>query len=131
MVTGFLILVLVAGVVQGLTFLYDMWYFRGETKKEEEGVPCECRTPKRGKLSFGATFVCDDCARKWYYTHDNIAWAGWAWAPFWKRQQIRLGWDRRVPEDPPEKTELAKKLEKESRYMAVRWILAARERARQ
>jgi len=42
-----------------------------------------------------------------------------------------MGWDHRLEEDPPEKTELVKKLEKESRYTAVRWILAARERARQ
>jgi hypothetical protein len=127
-VTGLLTLFVVASVCQGLAYLYDLWYFRNETRKEEEGVPCECRTPKRGNRSFGITFVCDNCARKWYYTHDNIAWAGWAWAPFWKRQQIRLGWDRRVYEDPPEKTELAKKLEKESRLTALSWILGARER---
>lgn len=129
--TSVITLFLVAGVAQGLSFLYDLWYFRKETLKEEEGVPCDCRTPKRGKLPFGSTFVCDGCARKWHYTHDNVAWAGWAWAPFWKRVQIRLGWDRRVYEDPTEKTELVKKLEKESRYTALRWILAARERARQ
>lgn len=120
-----------AGVGQGLTFLYDLWYFRRETWKEEQYGACVCPTPKKGRTGFGNTFVCDNCARKWYYTHDNVAWAGWSWAPFWKRQQIRLGLDRRLEEDPPEKTELAKKLEKESRYTAVRWVMAARERAKQ
>lgn len=117
------------GVLQGLAFLYDQWYFRRETKREEEEVGCDCPTP-RSYTPFGSTFVCPECARKWYSTHDNVAWAGWTWAPLWKRIQIKLGWDRRKYEDPKPPSELAKKLQKELWYTTARWVLAARERAK-
>jgi hypothetical protein len=117
------------GVLQGLAFLYDQWYFRRETKREEEEMGCDCPTPK-SYTPFGSTFVCPECARKWYSTHDNVAWAGWTWAPLWKRIQIKLGWDRRKYEDPMPHSELAKQLQKESWYTVARWVLAARERAK-
>lgn len=120
---------LVLGVLHGLAFLYDLWYFSRETKREEEEGGCDCPTPST-YTPFGSTFVCPECARKWYSTHDNIAWAGWSWAPLWKRLQIKLGWDRRKYEDPKPPSPLAKKLEKEYRYTAARWVLTARRRAK-
>jgi len=119
------------GLLQAFVFAYDMWYFSRETKREEEERGCACPTPKK-YTPFGSTFVCPECARKWYSTHDNIAWAGWAWAPLYKRLQIKFGWDRRCRkyEDPKPPSDLARKLQKESRRTAVRWILASRERAR-
>lgn len=127
----FLWVVLIAGVLQGFSSLYDYWYFRRETKYEEEYGECKCPTP-RSYTPFGSTFVCPECARKWYSTHDNVAWAGWSWAPLRKRIEIKLGWDKRHRkyEDPKPPSKLAAKLEKESRYTAVRWVLGARERAR-
>jgi len=131
-IVGLLLWIFVGGsVLQGFTYFYDLWYFRRETKRDEEWGHCDCPTP-RSYTPFGSTFVCPECARKWYSTHDNIAWAGWAWAPLYKRLQIKFGWDKhsRKYEDPKPPSELAAKLQKESRYTAARWILGARERAR-
>lgn len=127
----FMVFGLIFGVVQGVVSIYDHFYFRRQTKLEEIYGHCECPTPK-SYTPFGSTFVCPECARKWYSTHDNVAWAGWTWAPLLKRLEIKFGWDKkhRKYEDPKPSSELAKKLEKESRYTAVRWVLAARERAR-
>lgn len=75
------------------------WGFRERMGWE---VDCECRTP-RSYSPLGSSFVCDECARMWYSTHDNVCWAGWAYAPWWKRAQMRLGWEprgRRKFEDP-------------------------------
>ena len=124
----FVWVVLVVGILRGLAFVYDYWYFSRETRREEEDG-CDCPTPG-SYTPFGSTFVCPECARKWYSTHDNVAWAGWAWAPLWKRLQIKFGWDRRKYEDPKPPSDLAKKLQKESQYTAARWIVGARERAR-
>lgn len=120
---------LVLGSLQGVAFLYDLWYFRKETHREEEEGGCDCPTP-RSYTPFGSTFVCPECARKWYSTHDNVAWAGWAWAPLWKRAQIRLGWDRRKYEDPKPHSPLAQKVEKEYIDTAIKWVRGYRVRER-
>ena len=125
---GFLTFLLVAGVCQGFAFFYDLWYFRRQTLLEEEDG-CDCPTPS-SYTPFGSTFVCPECARKWYSTHDNVAWAGWAWAPLWKRIQIRFGWDRRKYEDPKPPSPLAQKVHKEYIETALGWVYGARARER-
>lgn len=118
------------GLLQGIAFIYDLWYFRKETKREEEEGGCDCPTP-RSYTPFGSTFVCPECARKWYSTHDNVAWAGWSWAPLWKRIQIKLGWDHRKYEDPKPPSPLAHKLEREYTNTALKWARGYRVRERE
>lgn len=119
------------GLLQGFSAIYDALYFRRETRREEDYGHCDCPTP-RSYTPFGSTFVCPECARKWYSTHDNIAWAGWSWAPLRVRLAIKFGWDKRYRkyEDPKPPSELAKKLEKESRRTTARWVSAAKGRVR-
>lgn len=105
---------LITSAFIGVASLLDMLYFKRETAKEEENGKCECRTPSEGSVTFGASFVCDMCARKWYYTHDNVAWSGWVWAPWWKRWQISLGWDNRRYEDPVSPSKVESKLKREN-----------------
>lgn len=85
-------------VVMGLGMAYDHFYYMWDDKRRGE---CDCRTP-RDESPWGSTFICDLCARKWYSTWDDF-WSGWALAPWWKRIQMRLGWERkgrRKVEDP-------------------------------
>lgn len=79
---------------------YGVWVLREKLGKE---VDCDCKTP-RDWSPLGSTYICAECARYWYSTDDNVCWAGWARAPWWKRAQMKLGWEfkgRRKIEDPP------------------------------